>query len=64
MIPLDWVRHVGEAVAVVLAETLAAAKDGADRVAVDYRPIEAVTATFSCGSALAMASVWGSSGSS
>ena len=45
VIPLDWVRHVGEAVAVVLAETLAAAKDGADRVAVDYRPIEAVTAT-------------------
>ena len=45
VIPLDRVLHVGEAVAVVLAETLAAAKDGAELVAVDYRPIAAVTET-------------------
>ena len=45
VIPLARVRHVGEAVAVVLAESEAAARDGAERVAVDYRPIDPVTAT-------------------
>lgn len=35
------VRHVGEAVAVVLAETLGAAADAADAVVVDYAPLPA-----------------------
>ena len=45
VIPLARVRHVGEAVAVVLAESEAAARDGSERVAVDYRPIDPVIAT-------------------
>jgi carbon-monoxide dehydrogenase large subunit len=40
----DRVRHIGEAVAMVIGETLAAAQDGADAVAVDYDPQPAVTA--------------------
>ena len=32
----DRVRHIGEAVAMVLGETYAAAQDGAEAVAVDY----------------------------
>ena len=39
----DRVRFVGEAVALVVAETLAAAKDAAELVAVDYRPLPSVT---------------------
>ncbi len=38
----DAVRFVGEAVAFVVAETLAIAKDAAEAVAVEYRPIAAV----------------------
>jgi carbon-monoxide dehydrogenase large subunit len=38
----ERVRHVGEPVAIVLAETLAAALDAADRVEVDYEPLPAV----------------------
>ena len=41
--PADKARYVGEAVAMVIAETLAAAKDGAERVVVDYEPLPAVT---------------------
>ena len=37
----DRVRHVGEAVAVVVAETREAAADGAEAVAVDYAPLPA-----------------------
>ena len=44
-LPSDKVRFVGEAVAMVIAETLAAAKDGAEAVAVDYEPLSAVTDT-------------------
>lgn len=36
------VRHVGEAVAMVVAETRDAARDAAERVTVDYRPLPAV----------------------
>src|SRR4051812_12297778 len=36
------VRHVGERVAVVIAETLAQAKDAAELVEVDYQPLPAV----------------------
>jgi carbon-monoxide dehydrogenase large subunit len=39
------VRFVGEGVAMVVAETLAQAKDAAELIEVDYHPIEAVTAT-------------------
>src|SRR5882757_135798 len=39
----DTVRHVGEPVAVVVAETLAQAMDAAERVAVDYETLPAVT---------------------
>jgi len=38
----DRVRHVGEPVAVVLAETLAQARDAAELVQVDYEPLPAV----------------------
>jgi carbon-monoxide dehydrogenase large subunit len=39
----DRVRHVGAAVAFVIAETIAAAKDAAEKVVVDYAPLPAVT---------------------
>jgi carbon-monoxide dehydrogenase large subunit len=37
------VRHVGEAVAAVIAETLPQARDAADLVQVDYEPLSSVT---------------------
>ncbi len=42
---IDKVRHVGEAIAMVIAETVAAAKDGAELVEVCYEELPAVTAT-------------------
>ena len=39
----DKVRHVGEAVAAVVAESVAAAKDAAEAVIVDVEPLPAVT---------------------
>jgi carbon-monoxide dehydrogenase large subunit len=39
----DRVRHVGAAVAFVVAETIAQAKDAAEKVVVDYEPLPAVT---------------------
>ncbi len=39
----ERVRHVGEPVALVVAETLAQAQDAAERVAVDYAALPAVT---------------------
>jgi len=42
---VDKVRHVGEAVAVVIAESVYAAKDGAEAVQVDYDVLPSVTAT-------------------
>jgi carbon-monoxide dehydrogenase large subunit len=44
-LPADKVRFVGEAVAVVIATTVAAAKDGAELVEVDYETLPAVTGT-------------------
>ena len=44
-LPTDKVRFVGDPVAMVIAETIAAAKDGAERVAVDYEPLPFVTYT-------------------
>src|SRR3984893_2736254 len=43
VLPADRVRHVGTAVAFVIAETIAAAKDAAEKVAVVYAPLPAVT---------------------
>ncbi|HJU14997.1 MAG TPA: xanthine dehydrogenase family protein molybdopterin-binding subunit [Stellaceae bacterium] len=43
-IVIDRVRYVGDTVAMVIAETLEQAKDAAERVAVDYEPLPAVTA--------------------
>ena len=39
----EKVRHVGEPVALVVAETLIAARDAAEAMAVDYDPLPAVT---------------------
>ncbi len=44
-LPADKVRFAGETVAVVIAETVAAAKDGAELVGIDYEALPAVTAT-------------------
>jgi carbon-monoxide dehydrogenase large subunit len=44
-LPADRVRFVGEAVAMVIAETAALARDAAERVRVDYEPLPAVTAS-------------------
>ena len=41
----DKVRHVGEAVAVVIGQTVDIAKDGADEVEVDYEVLPAVIET-------------------
>jgi carbon-monoxide dehydrogenase large subunit len=43
--PADHVRFAGEVVAMVVAETSAAARDGAERVGVDWTPLPAVTAS-------------------
>src|SRR5260370_12955639 len=42
---LERTRFAGEAVAFVVAETLASAKDAADVVRVDYMPLAAVTSS-------------------
>jgi carbon-monoxide dehydrogenase large subunit len=42
-LPSDKVRHVGEAVAAVVAETVAKAKDAAEAVILDLDPLPAVT---------------------
>jgi carbon-monoxide dehydrogenase large subunit len=41
----DRVRHVGDAVALVVAETAAQARDAADRIAVEYETLPAVVET-------------------
>jgi carbon-monoxide dehydrogenase large subunit len=45
VLPIDRARFVGEAVAVVIAETPAAARDAAERVTVDYEPLPVVTSS-------------------
>jgi carbon-monoxide dehydrogenase large subunit len=42
-LPADKVRFTGEAVAMVVATSIAAAKAGAELVTVDYEPLDAVT---------------------
>jgi aerobic carbon-monoxide dehydrogenase large subunit len=44
-LPTDRARFGGEAVAVVVAETAAIAKDAAELVEIDYEPLPSVTAT-------------------
>src|SRR5262249_53466285 len=44
LLAADRVRYVGEQVAMVVAETIAAARDAAERVAVDYAPLPALVA--------------------
>src|SRR5882672_6955526 len=44
-LPSDKARFAGEAVAIVVADSIAAAKDAAERVNVDYEPLPAVTDT-------------------
>jgi carbon-monoxide dehydrogenase large subunit len=39
ILALDVVRHVGDAIAFVVADTLELAKDAAEAIAVDYRPL-------------------------
>src|SRR5205814_7761105 len=41
-LPVDRARFVGEPVAIVIAETAAAARDGAERVVLDWEPLPAV----------------------
>jgi len=43
VLPADRVRHVGTCVAFVVAETVAQAKDAAEKVAVDFEPLPTVT---------------------
>ena len=45
ILPADKARFAGEAVAMVVGETLAAAKDGAERVEIDYDVLPAVVET-------------------
>lgn len=45
LLPADKARHVGEAVAMVIAETPALAVDGAEKVMVDYEELPHVTNT-------------------
>jgi len=40
---IDTVRYVGDAVAIVVADSVAEAKDAAEQVVVDYEPLAAVT---------------------
>jgi aerobic carbon-monoxide dehydrogenase large subunit len=42
-LPIERARFVGEAVAMVVAETLAQARDAAEAVAIDWEPLPAVT---------------------
>ena len=42
VLPADRVRHVGTAVAFIIAETVVAAKDAAERIVVDYEPLPPV----------------------
>jgi carbon-monoxide dehydrogenase large subunit len=45
ILPADKARFAGEAVAMVVGETLAAAKDGAERVEIEYQILPAVVET-------------------
>ncbi len=59
-LPPDKVRFVGEAVAMVVAKSVGAAKDGAERVAIDYEMLPAVTDTREAAESRRAAAVRGS----
>jgi aerobic carbon-monoxide dehydrogenase large subunit len=61
-LPADRVRLVGEAVAMVIAETAAAARDGAEAVLVDYEPLPGVV-TAADATAPGAPRVWDEAGS-
>ena len=44
LLPTDRVRYVGQQVAMVVAETVAQAKDAAEHIAVEYEPLDPVIA--------------------
>jgi len=52
-LPADKARHVGEVVALVVAETSGQARDAAELVEVDYQPLPAVTDTWQAAEAAA-----------
>ncbi|MBT5414248.1 MAG: xanthine dehydrogenase family protein molybdopterin-binding subunit, partial [Rhodospirillaceae bacterium] len=54
----DTVRHVGDQVAVVIAETRDQARDASEKIAVDYEPLAACASTAEAMSAKAP-QVWG-----
>lgn len=45
ILAVDTVRHVGDAVAFIVADTINQAKDAAEAIGVDYAPMPAVTAS-------------------
>ena len=45
LLPADRARFVGEPVAMVIADTLAQARDSAELVSIDYRPLPSVSGT-------------------
>lgn len=45
LLPADRVRFIGQAVVMVVAESVAAAKDGAEQVEIEYEPLPVVTDT-------------------
>jgi len=45
LLPTDRVRYVGQQVVMVVAESIAAAKDAAERITVDYETLKPVTQT-------------------
>ena len=55
LLPTDRVRYVGKQVVMVVADTLAAAKDAAEHVIVDYEPLKPVTGTAAAASRRAAA---------
>jgi carbon-monoxide dehydrogenase large subunit len=46
LLAIERVRHVGDPVALVVADTLARAKDAAELIEVDYEPLPAVADTY------------------
>jgi carbon-monoxide dehydrogenase large subunit len=45
LLPTDRVRYVGEQVVMVVAESINVAKDAAERVVIDYDPLDSIIAT-------------------
>jgi aerobic carbon-monoxide dehydrogenase large subunit len=45
LLPIDRVRYVGQQIVMVVADSIAAAKDAAERIVVDYAVLKPITAT-------------------